>query len=81
MIIFKSLKYLCLRICNVDDSRVIDLTSTRSKQIRQSESNKYLNKTRKANNVEQKRRTKQHRTKTTELRKKKRNKCENHLFQ
>jgi len=39
-----------------------------------------LKETRKTNNVAQRRRTKQSRTKTTKSRKKKRNRCENHLF-
>jgi len=57
MTIFKSPEYLGLRICNVDDSKVIDLICTRSKLIWQSESNEYLNETQKTNNVAQRRQT------------------------
>jgi len=70
MTIFKSPEYLCLRICNVDDSKIIDLICTRLKLIWQSESKKYLNETIKINNVAQRRWTKQSRTKTTKSRKK-----------
>src|SRR4030042_4278404 len=70
MTIFKSPEYACLRICNVDDAKVIDWICTGSKLIWQSEPNKYLNETRKTNNVAQRRRTKQRRTKTTKSRKK-----------
>ena len=47
MIIFMSLGYLCLRICNVDDAKVIviDRTCTCSKLIFQLESNKHRTKT------------------------------------
>jgi len=56
MTIFKSPEYPCLRICNVDDAKVIDWICTGSKLIWQSEPNKYLNKTRKTTNVAQRRR-------------------------
>jgi len=80
MTIFKSSEYPGLRICNVDDSKVIDLicmdrswsdnlnqTNTWRKHKRQITSHK---------DDEQ-----QSRTKMTKSRKKKRNSCENHLFQ
>jgi len=45
MTILKSLKYLCLWICNVDDTKVIDRICTCSKLIFQPESNKHRTKT------------------------------------
>jgi len=47
MTILKSLEYLCLRICNVDDAKVIviDRICTCSKLIFQPESNKHRTKT------------------------------------
>jgi len=47
MTIFKSLEYSCLRICNVDDAKVIviDRICTCSKLIFQPESNKHRTKT------------------------------------
>ncbi|RHN49789.1 hypothetical protein MtrunA17_Chr6g0450361 [Medicago truncatula] len=47
MIIFKSPEYSCLRICNVDDAKVIviDQICTCSKLIFQPESNKHRTKT------------------------------------
>ena len=47
MSILKSLKYSCLRICNVDDAKVIviDRICTCSKLIYQPESNKHRTKT------------------------------------
>ncbi|KEH30634.1 hypothetical protein MTR_4g077230 [Medicago truncatula] len=65
MTIFKSPEYSCLRICNVEDSKVIELICTGSKLIKQSEMNKYLNETRMTNKVAQRQQTKQRRTKTT----------------
>jgi len=54
---------------------------TISKLIWQSEPNKYMNETRKTNNIAQKRRTNQRRTQTTKSQNKKQNRRENHLFQ
>jgi hypothetical protein len=56
MTMFKSLKYSCLRICNIDDAKVIviDRICTCSKLIFQRESNKHRTKTG----------NKKHRTKT-----------------
>ena len=65
----------------MDDAKAIDLICTESKLISQSEPIKYLRKTRNTNNVAQIRRTNQRRTKTTKSQNKKRNRCENHLFQ
>ena len=47
MTIFKSLEYSCLRVCNVDDAKVIviDRICTCSKLIFQPESNKHRTKT------------------------------------
>jgi len=45
MIIFNSLEYSCLRICNVDDAKVIIRICTYSKLIFQPESNKHRTKT------------------------------------
>ena len=45
MIVFKSLKYSCLRICNVDDAKIIDRICTCSKLTFQHESNKHCTKT------------------------------------
>jgi len=47
MTIFMSMKYSCLRICNIDDAKVIviDRICTRSKLIFQPESNKHRTKT------------------------------------
>jgi len=43
MTIFKSLEYSSLRICNVDDDKVIDWICSEPKLISQFEPNKYLN--------------------------------------
>jgi len=45
MTIFKSPEYSCLRICNIDDVKVIDRICTCSKLIFQPESNKHRTKT------------------------------------
>jgi len=42
MIIFKSLEYSCLQICNVDDAKVIDRICTYSKLIFQPQVNTVL---------------------------------------
>ena len=70
MTIFMSPEYPCLRICTIEDAKVIDWICTGSKLIWQSETNKYLNKTRKTNNAAHRRRTTQRRTKTTKSEKK-----------
>ena len=70
MTIFKSPEYSCLRIFNVNDTKVMDWICTGSKLIWQYEPNKYLNKTRKTNNAAQRRRTTQRHTKTTKSQKK-----------
>jgi len=63
MTIFMSLEYSCLRICNVDDAKVIviDRICTCSKLIFQRESNKHCTKTGNQN--------KQSRSETTKSRK------------
>jgi len=45
MTIFKSLKYSCPRICNIDNVKIIDWICTCSKLIFQPESNKHYIKT------------------------------------
>ncbi|AES74114.1 hypothetical protein MTR_3g116020 [Medicago truncatula] len=64
----------------MDVAKVIDWICTESKLISQSEPIKYLIETRKTNNIAQRRRTNQRRTKTTKSQNKKRNRCENHLI-
>ncbi|KEH37220.1 cysteine protease, putative [Medicago truncatula] len=70
MTIFKSLKYSCPRICNVDDAKVIviDRICTCSKLIFQPESNKHPTKT--GNQT--------HRTKTGNQNKQSRSETTNH---
>jgi hypothetical protein len=61
MNIFKSPEYSCLRICNIDDSKVIviDRICTCSKLIFQPESNKHRTKTRNQKHTAQDRKSKQ----------------------
>ena len=63
MIIFMSLGYLCLRICNVDDAKVIviDRICTCSKLIFQPESNKQRTKTGNQKHTAQRRKIKTNR--------------------
>lgn len=60
----KCLKYLYLRIGNIEDVKVIDLICIESKLICQFKSNEHCNKTENQNNVALKEQTKQRRTKT-----------------
>jgi len=66
MTIFKSLKYSCFRICNVDDAKVIviDRICTCSKLIFQPESNKHRTKTGNQKHTAQKRKIKTNRVTT-----------------
>ena len=61
MTIFKSPEYSCLRICNVDDAKVIviDRICTCSKLIFQPESNKHHTKTGKQKHIAKRRKSKQ----------------------
>ncbi|AES64089.1 cysteine protease, putative [Medicago truncatula] len=61
MTIFMSPEYLCLRICNVDDTKVIDRICTCSKLIFQPESNKHRTKTRNQKHTAQRRENKTNR--------------------
>jgi len=66
MTIFKSMEYSCIRICNIDDAKVIviDWICTCSKLIFQPESNKHRTKTGNKKHTALKREIKTHRTKT-----------------
>jgi len=61
MTILKSLKYSCLRICNVDDAKVIDQICTCSKLVFQLESNRHRTKTGKQKHTAQRREIKTNR--------------------
>jgi len=80
MIKFKSPEYSCLRICNVDDAKVIviDQICTCSKLIFQPESNKHRTKTENQKHTEQRQEIKTNRVvQRRRNHKNKRNKTEN----
>jgi len=73
MTIFKSLKYSCFWICNVDDAKVIviDQICTCSKLIFQPESNKHRTKTWNQKHITQRREIKTNRVTTKSQNKRK----------
>jgi hypothetical protein len=71
----------CLRACNFDGVKVIDGICIESNLIGQSEPNKHRTKTENPNNAATRRRTTQHRTKTTRSQKKILNICDKYLFE
>ena len=78
MTIFKSPKYLCLQICNVDDAKVIDRICTCSKLIFQPESNKHCTKAGNQKHTAQRRKIKTNRVvQRRQNQKSKRKKTEN----
>ena len=65
----------------MEGAKVIDWICNGSELILQFEWNTYINETRKTNNAAQREQTNQRRTKATKSQNKKRNRCENHLFE
>jgi len=61
MIIFKFSEYLCLRICNVEDAKIIDWLYTCSNLIFQPEYNKHRTKTKHKKHTTQRRKIKTNR--------------------
>jgi hypothetical protein len=77
----KCSEYPCLRVCNVDDAKVIDCwICTESNLICQLEPNKHRTKTGQQTNAATRRRPTKRQTEMTKSEKEKLNICENHLF-
>ena len=84
MTILKSSEYSCLRICNIDNAKVIDRICTCSKLVFQPESNKHRTKTGKQNYTAQRRKIKTNRVvqsdEVTKINERKLKICGNDLF-